>query len=449
MDLVIKGGTVVTSSEMYQADVVIEAGEISQIAKDIETAGTEVIDARGAYVFPGGVDGSVSHALTLDGLPGEEGFLETTKEAVLGGTTTVVDCAYQKSGLSLKETLEKWKSGIKDGSFTDYAAHVVLTDTSERTLGELRDLAENEGITSFKVFLGFKGRWMLDDAAFFRVLQKAREIPAIVVVHPENGCVTKLLQDYAIRHDSLSYADYAKTSPCVLEGEAVHRAVSFASLANCPLYVSPTTCRDGLGAIAHARSRDQEVFAETLLPHLLCKTLPKEPSVLPSPPLRSQADRDALWSALRHGYVHAVGSGHVGLPKGSATERIREDFRSLPIGARGVKERFGLLYTYGVEERRITLNRFVGLVSAGPAKVFGLFPKKGTIAVGSDADIVVWDPTEAQNIESVDSFYDGLRIQGKPLAVLLRGKVVVQDGVLLKKEGSGCFMKRAKYGMYL
>jgi dihydropyrimidinase len=434
---------------MYQADVVIEAGKISQIAKDIETLEAEVIDAKGAYVFPGGVDPSVSHALTLDGLPNEESFSETSKEALLGGTTTIVDCAYQEIGISLKETLEKWKSRVKDGSHTDYAAHVVITDASERTLGELRDLAEIEGIGSFKVFLGFKDRWMLDDAAFFRVLQKAREIPAIVVIHPENGCVSKLLQDYAIRHDNVSYAHYAKTSPCVLEGEAIHRAVSFASLVGCPLYVSPTTCRDWIGAISGARSRDQEVFAETLLPYLVCDSLPKQTNVLPSPPLRGQADREALWSALKHGYVHAVGSGHVGLPSASQSEWGREDFRSLPKGARGIRERFGLLYTYGVEGRRITLNRFVSLIATGPSKVFGLFPKKGTIAVGSDADIVVWDPTESKDIESLGSFYDGLRIQGKPLAVILHGKAVVRDGALSKKEGLGCFIKRAKYGVYL
>lgn len=449
MDLVIKGGTVVTSSEIYQADVVIEAGKISQIAKDIEALGAEVIDARGAYVFPGGVDPSVSHALTLDGLPSEESFLETSKEALLGGTTTIVDCAYQESGISLKDTLERWKSGAKGMSHTDYAAHVVITDATEKTLGELRDLAEVEGVSSFKAFLGFKDRWMLDDAALFRILQKAREIPSIVVVHPENGCVSKLLQGYAIRHDNISFIHYAKTSPCVLEGEAVHRAVSFASLVGCPLYISPATCRDGIGAILSAKSRDQEVFAETLLPYLLVETLPKETSVLPSPPLRGQADREALWSALKHGYVHAVGSGHVGLPNVSKSDLTREDFRGLPKGSRGIRERFGLLYTYGVEGRRITLNRFVSLIATGPAKIFGLFPKKGTIAVGSDADIVVWDPTEAQNIESPHSLYNGLRIQGKPVAVVLRGNAVVRDGALSKKEGVGCFIRRAKYGVYL
>ncbi len=446
---VIKGGTVVTSSEMYQADIAIEDGEIVRIAKDIDTGGSEVIDARGAYVFPGAIDPFVSHSLTLDGLSTEEDFSEVTQAAVLGGTTTVLDCAYQDRGMSLKATLEAWHAKARGRALVDYAFHIVVSDPSERALGEFRDIVENEGVSSFKVFLGFKDRWMLDDASFFRLLQKAREIPALVVVHPENGCVTSFLQNYAIRHDNVSFAHYAQASPCILEGEAIHRAVAFASLASCPLYVSPTTCSEGLGAVLRARGRDQEVFAETLLPYLLFNGLSEGARTLPSPPFRGKEDREALWSALKQGYIHTVGSGHIGLPGMPEVPAAREDFRDIPKGFRGVRERFGLLYTYGVEERRITLNRFVSLVSTAPAKIFGMFPKKGTIAVGSDADVVVWDPTEEQKITTNDSMYAEYRIQGRPLAVLLRGEVVVQNGELQKEPGIGKFIFRAKHGMYL
>lgn len=445
----IKGGTVVTSSEMYQADIAIEDGVIVKIAKDIDVGGSEALDARGAYVFPGAIDPFVSHAMTLDGIPTGMDFSELTQAAVLGGTTTVLDCAYQDRGISLKETLEAWHAKARGRALSDYAFHMVIGDPSERTLGEFRDIVENEGVSSFKVFLGFKDRWMLTDASFFRLLQKAREIPALVVVHPENGCVTRFLQDYAIRHDNVSFAHYAQTSPCILEGEAIHRAVAFASLANCPLYMSPTTSSEGLEAVLRARGRDQEVFAETLLPYLLFDRLPEQARTLPSPPIRGKEDRETLWSALKQGYLHTVGSGHVGLPSMHSEEYAREDFRDVPKGFQGVTERFGLLYTYGVEERRITLNRFVSLVSSEPAKIFGMFPRKGTIAVGSDADVVVWDPTEEREITAKGSMYTGYRIQGMPVAVLLRGEVVVRNGELQKGPGIGKFIFRAKHGMYL
>jgi len=459
---VIKGGTVVTSSEIYQADVLTEDEKIVQIAKDIDTIDMDVIDARGAYLFPGGIDPHTHFNMPFDGITTIDDFESGTISAAFGATTTVIDCAIQQKGVSLKDTIATWHKKAEGNALIDYSFHVAITDPNEKTLGEIKDVVETEGISSFKLCLAYKGSMMVGDDTLFKVMLKAKEVPALVSVHCENGDVIDFLQQYALRHDNKAPKWHAYSRPNILEGEATHRAITLSILASSPVYIVPVTAKEALEEIMRSQGHDQVVFAETCPQYLLLdQSLHEKPNFegakyIMSPPLRSKEDRNALWTALKKGYINTIGSGHCAFCMQSQKELGKGDFSKIPNGGPGVEDRFGLIYSHGVEERRITLNRFVSIISTNSAKIFGLFPKKGTISVGSDADIVVWDPTEAHTISKDNThsradynMYEGFVVQGRPTHVISRGHILIEGGKVKDVPEKGKFIKRAKFGMYL
>jgi dihydropyrimidinase len=457
MGILIKNGTIVTASERFVGDVYCENGTIAAIGAKLEKRGGKdrVIDASGQYVFPGAVDPHVHLALPFMGTISADDFENGTACAVAGGTTTIIDFVIPNRGVSLLEGLREWDAKAK-GAVADYTYHMSVTGWSDTTADEMRAVVVEKGIPSFKIFMAYKGAIMVDDHELYHVMKQAARLRAVVLVHAENGDAVFNLQRELLAAGKTAPKYHAASRPPSVEGEATGRALMMARLQGATAYIVHMTCKEAAQALARAKAEGQHCYGETCPQYLLLDDSVYEkpdfegaPYVM-SPPIRprAQGHQDVLWAHVGSGILNAIGTDHC--PFTIEQKRMgKDDFTKIPNGGTGIEERLALLYTYGVREGRITLERMVDLVATAPAKIFGLYPRKGSIVVGGDADLVVWDPESERTISagthrsrSNRNIFEGFKVKGKPSWVVAGGNVRYEDGDLRVERGAGRFLRR-------
>jgi len=451
----VRNGRVVTASESYEADLYVDGGRIALVGQGLSLPADTVLDASGCLVLPGGVDVHTHLDMPAGETRSADDFETGTRAAAFGGTTTIVDFATPEPGQSLLAAFETWMRKAEGKAAIDYGFHMALRGLGETTAAEMARLTRDEGVTSFKLYLAYPGVLQVDDATFFRALLGARECGALTLVHAENGGVIDVLVKRALARGETAPRYHALTRPPETEAEATARAIAMAALAGTPLHVVHLSCAAALAHVAAARERGLAVHAETCPHYLFLSTADYDRPGLDgaryvmSPPLRETADQDALWRGLAGGDLEVVATDHCPFTLADKA-RGRDDFSRIPNGAPGIETRMMLLWDGGVRSGRFDAQRFVELTATGPARLFGLWPRKGAIAVGSDADLVVWDPERETRLAAetlhmrVDySPYEGRIVRGGPVAVLSRGEVVVDHGEWKGRPGRGQFLKRS------
>ncbi|WP_035839546.1 dihydropyrimidinase [Kitasatospora azatica] len=455
---VIRGGLVITAAEETAADVLIENEQVvalaasgSQLAEG--WSADRVIDASGKYVIPGGVDAHTHMELPFGGTASSDTFETGTRAAAWGGTTTIVDFAVQSVGHSLREGLDAWHAKAEGNCAVDYAFHMIMSDVTENSLKEM-DLLVDEGVTSFKLFMAYPGVFYSDDGKILRAMQQGADNGGLVMMHAENGIAIDVLVEQALASGRTDPRYHGEVRHELLEAEATHRAIRLAEVAGSPLYVVHVSAASAVAELAAARDRGLNVFGETCPQYLFLSTDNlAEPGFegakyVCSTPLRPEEHQAALWRGLRTNDLQVVSTDHCPFCFSGQKELGRGDFSKIPNGLPGVENRMDLLHQ-AVVDGRITRRRWVEIASATPARMFGLYPRKGTIAPGADADIVVYDPDATQTLSAathhmnVDySAYEGLRVRGKAVTVLSRGTVVVDGDSYLGRPGHGRFQTR-------
>jgi dihydropyrimidinase len=454
----IKGGTIVTASDIYEADVLISGEKVAAIGTDLNEEGAEIIHAAGSYLFPGGIDPHTHLDMPFGGTVTCDDFDSGTIAAAFGGTTTIIDFCLTTKGEPLKKAVQTWHEKSERKAVIDYGFHLMIGEVNESILNELPIIIEEEGITSLKVFMAYKNVFQADDETLFRTLVEAKKLGALVMVHAENGDVIEYLVSKALSEGNTAPIYHALTRPPELEGEATGRAAELTGLSGSQLYVVHVSCAEAVKKITEARSKGYNVWGETCPQYLLLDQtyLEKEnfegAKYVWSPPLREKWNQDVLWDALKSGQLQTFGSDQCSFHFKGQKELGRENFSKIPNGGPMIEDRFSLLYSEGVNKGRISLNQFVDLVSTKSAKLFGLFPKKGTISVGSDADIVIFDPNMKRTISAsthhmnVDyNPFEGMEVTGEPVSVLSRGEFVIRDKTFTGKPGAGKYLKRKRF----
>ncbi|MEB3236761.1 MAG: dihydropyrimidinase [Candidatus Sericytochromatia bacterium] len=464
MSLLIRNGRIITAVDDYHADIHVSGGQVVRIGKELEVEGARVIDAAGKYVFPGGIDPHTHLDMPFGGTTSADTFETGTRAAAFGGTTTIVDFAIQTKGQATLEGLEAWHAKAAGQAVIDYGFHMIVTDMPESRLNEMGRLAD-EGVTSYKLFMAYPGVLYSDDATIFRAMRRAGEDGTMICMHAENGIVIDEIIKRAVEEGKTAPKYHAATRPTRMEGEGVHRAIAIAEVAGVPVYIVHLSSADALEEVKRARSRGVQAYAETCPQYLLLdESYYDKPDFegakyVMTPALRHKDNQDVLWKGLQMGHLATIATDHCPFCFGGQKELGRESFTKIPNGAPGVENRMALIYHHGVNAGRISLNKFVELTSTAAAKMFGMFPRKGTIAVGSDADLVVFDPNRREVI-SVDnpathhmkvdySTYEGFAVTGYPDIVIARGEVVVEQGAFHGRTGRGQFIRRARYGELL
>lgn len=457
MTILIKNGTVVTAAGAFPADVVIEGEKIKALEDSSTVPADHIIDAAGRLILPGAIDVHTHLDMPFGGTVTADDFASGTRAAAAGGTTTIVDYAIQSRGGTLREALEAWHRRAAGKSAVDYGFHLAVTDLREEVLEEIPGLIR-DGYPSYKVFMAYKGALQVDDATLFRVLRLAGRHGGLVLVHAENGDVIDVLTRDFLAEGKTAPLYHALSRPPEVEEEATARFIALARMAGAPAYVVHLSAAGALDQVARARAAGQPIFAETC-PQYLFLSLDryKEPDFggakyVMSPPLRAAGNEEALWRGLAAGTLQTVASDHCSFNLQGQKELGRDDYTKIPNGAPGVETRVQLLYAGGVNTGRISLPRFVDLVSTAPARLFGLYPRKGTIAVGSDADLVIFNPeapftiTAAAQQQNVDyNPYEGFQGKGVPEKVLCRGRVVAEAGRFTGEAGYGRFLPRSPF----
>ncbi|HLL13686.1 MAG TPA: dihydropyrimidinase [Pyrinomonadaceae bacterium] len=454
MRVLIRNGRVVTAVDDYKADVLIEDEAVSVIGARLEMEADVLIDAAGKLVIPGGIDPHTHMELPFGGTQASDDFFTGTRAAAYGGTTTIIDFAVQYKGESLTEALDNWHAKAEGKTAIDYSFHLITTDLEDERVPELHRIID-EGVTSFKMFMAYPGVFLVDDATIFRAMSAAGERGGLICMHAENGIVINEIIKRALAAGRTAPKYHGLTRPTRAEAEGVHRAIAIAEMAEAPVYIVHLSCADALEQVRAARDRGLAAFAETCPQYLfLSYDNYEEPGFegakyVMTPPLRERWNQAELWKGLKTDDLQVISTDHCPFCMKEQKELGRDDFSKIPNGAPGVEHRVPLIYNGGVVENKISLNRFVELTSTAAAKMFGLFPRKGTIAVGSDADIVIFDPEREQTISAqthhmnVDySAYEGKRIKGVVETVLSRGRVVIEGGQYKGKAGDGRFLKR-------
>ncbi len=453
MKTLIKNGTVVTATDLYKGDVLIDDETIAAVGVSLDGPADRVIDAAGKYVIPGGIDVHTHLDMPFGGTTSADDFESGTIAAACGGTTSVVDFAIQERGGTLRQAWETWMAKAEGKAAIDYGFHMIMRELTPELSQEMGDLVR-EGVTSFKLFMAYPGVFMMDDASIFRAMQRSGEIGATICMHAENGGVIDVLVQQALAKGHTAPKYHALTRPARAEAEATHRAIALAEIADVPVYIVHLSAAEALAEVTAARDRGVPAHAETCPQYLfLSYDNYEEPdfrgaNYVMSPPLRARATQDELWRGLAGNDLQLVATDHC--PFCLAQKELgRGDFSKIPNGAPGIETRMGLLYDGGVRTGRISINRWVEITSTAPAKIFGMFPRKGTVAPGSDADLVIWDPDAVQTLSAktlhmkVDySPYEGRRVQGAAHTVLSRGRVVVDRGRFNGKPGSGRYIRR-------
>ena len=464
MSTLITNGTVVTHAGRVSADVLIAGESVMGIAAPgaHQWTADRTIDATGKFLFPGGVDVHTHMELPFGGTFASDDFETGSRAAAWGGTTTIIDFAVQSIGEPLMDGYEAWRAKADGRCAVDYGFHMIISDVNDQTLKEM-DILMGEGVTSFKLFMAYPGVLYSDDGQIFRAMQKAAENGGTIMMHAENGIVIDVLREQAVQRGETDPIYHSITRPPVTEAEATHRAISYAELAGCPLYVVHMSAKEAVAEVAAARDRGANVFGETCPQYLfLGWNNLAEPGFdgakyVCSTPVRNWEDehQESLWRYLATNDLQVISTDHCPFcmndhPTLGTQKRLGEgDFTKIPNGLPGVEERLRLIYDAAVSENRMSLERFVEVCAATPAKMFGLYPKKGTIAVGSDADIIVWDP-DAESTMTVDtnhmrvdySAYEGREVAGKIDLVMSRGRVLIENDTYHGAPGDGEFLPR-------
>src|SRR3954463_3027194 len=437
MKTLIKNGRIITAVDDYKADILIEDEIVSTIGAQLDMEVDQTLDAAGKLVIPGGIDPHTHMELPFGGTESSDDFRTGTIAAAHGGTTSIIDFAVQYKGQSLIEAVDNWHKKAEGKTAIDYGFHLITTELEDNQIEEMYTVMD-EGITSFKLFMAYPGVFLVDDATIFRAMSAAGERGGLIFLHPEKGIVINEIIKRALEQGRTAPKYHALTRPTRAEAEGVHRAIAIAEMAEAPVYIVHLSCADALEQVREARDRGLPAFAETCPQYLFLSVDDyEEPGFdgakyVMTPPLREKWNQAELWKGLKTDDLQVISTDHCPFCMKEQKELGRDDFSKIPNGAPGVEHRMTLIYDGGVVGNRVSLNRFVELTSTAAAKMFGLFPRKGTIAVGSDADIVIFDPEKTQTISvetahmNVDySAYEGRKLKGVVETVLSRGRVVI------------------------
>jgi len=454
MSILIKNGRIITADSDQVADIFIEGEKIKTIGKNLSRQADETIDASGKLVFPGGIDPHVHLDMPFMGTYSSDNYETGTRAALFGGTTMVIDFILQKQGNSLQAALNEWRSRSNGNCVGDYSFHMAVTDFNEGTKKEIKHFVEEEGITSFKTFMAYKGALMIDDRQMVGLMEEVKKQGGLVTVHATNGDMIDYLVSKHREEGKLSPLYHYLSQPEVTEAEASERFADMANYTGCPGYIVHLTCEGALNAVRNATRRNQNVLVETCIQYLVIDASLYErvdgAKWVMSPPLREKKDQQTLWAGINQGIVKVVATDHCPF-KWQQKLMGKDDFSKIPNGHPAIENRMELLFSEGVYNGRISLNKYVEVACTNPAKIFGMFPRKGTIGIDSDADIVIFDPNEKHSISAsshhmnVDySAYEGWELTGKVKTVLLRGRVAIDNNVCKLEKGYGQFIKRNK-----
>jgi dihydropyrimidinase len=453
----VKNGTVITASDRYQADLYIDKGVITLIGQGLNIPADHVIDAAGKLVMPGGIDVHTHLDMPFGGTTSADDFESGTIAAAHGGTTTLIDFAIQDFGEGLYPAFERWMKRAEGKAVIDYAFHMIVRELTEGVSADMDRMVRHEGITSFKLFMAYPGVFMVDDSTIFRALLKTRENGGLVCMHAENGGVIDNLVKLALQKGQTAPKYHALTRPTRAEGEATGRAIALAEMAGVPIYIVHLSCSDALEKVKQARDMGLPAYAETCPQYLFLSQDDYErpgfegAKYVMSPPLREKWNQDALWKGLAKNDLQVVSTDHCPFCMNEPPQKQlgKDDFSKIPNGAPGIETRLLLVWDGGVRTGKIDMHRFVEIVSTNPAKMFGLWPQKGTVAVGSDGDLVLFDPEKETTLSAkthhmrVDyNPYEGRMVKGGPAMVLSRGEVLVDHGEFKGRPGGGRFLKR-------
>jgi dihydropyrimidinase len=464
MSIRIKGGRIVTHDNDFVGDILIEDETITQIGTNLShISADETIDATGKLVIPGGIDPHCHNDMPYnDSITTTDTFETGSRAAAHGGTTTHIEFCVQQRGHSTLEALEQWHAKAEGRANVDYAFHMIITDMDDRRVDELDELVAR-GVPTFKMFTAYPDRLYVDDRTIFRVMQRTAQLGGMVLMHAENGIAIDAIVQKAVQDGHTTPDWHAKTRPSRLEAEAVHRTFAMAEVTNCPTYIVHLSCVESLEEVQRARMRGVPAFAETCPQYLvlddsLYSTEFESSKWVMTPCLRPQWHQEILWRGLRNGDLQTTGTDHCPLWFDGMKTLGRDDFTQIPNGAPGIENRMALLYDAGVVDGRLSLQQFVAVTSTNAAKLFGMFPRKGTIAVGSDADIVIFNPERNETISinnpvthnmNIDySAYEGVNVRGYPETVLSRGAVIVRDTRFVGTPGRGRFIHRHTSGQH-
>ena len=454
--ILIKNGEIITATDRYHSDIYVKDGVIKSIAPSIEKphADTRVIDAKGHFIFPGAIDAHVHMELPFMGEISADDFETGTAAGVAGGTTTIIDFVIPSRNQPLLDGLKSWQEKAKK-SVADYAFHMAVTWFGDNTAKEMEHCVRKEGITSFKTFMAYRGAIGVDDTEMIKVMETAKNLNALVTAHCENGEMVVALQEKLFKEGKIDPKYHAQSRPAPLEGEATGRAIMLARMTGVPLYIVHVTAKEAVEAIDEARKRGQVVFGETCPQYLLLddsvydKPNFEGAAYVMSPPIRPLGHQAPLWAALKSGIIQTVATDHCPFHQGKQKILGKNDFRKIPNGAAGIQNRLSLMYTYGVLENRIDLHQFVEVNCTRPAKIFGMYPRKGAVMVGSDADLVIWDPEKEDVISAKThlhkcdrNIFEGYKTKGAPTWVIVNGKVQFDEGKLNVERGAGRYIPR-------
>ena len=460
MAILIKNGTLVTARDTFRADLAIEGEIITNIGANLPVGDHDtVIHAKGKLIMPGGIDVHTHLELPLMGTVSADSFATGTRAAICGGTTSIIDFVIPAKGGSLADAVTAWDKKAAGKAVTDYGYHMAIVEYNEAIAAEIPKIIKM-GITSFKCFMAYKNTLQIDDGQLIAILENVGKNHGLVSVHAENGDMIMALTERFQAAGQRSPEFHWRAHPAEAEAEAVQRAITLADFAGQPIYIVHLSSADGLEVVKQAVAQGKQVIAETCPQYLLLSSdLYMQPrfegaKYVMSPPLRPADHHEKLWHGIANGYIQVVATDHCPFNFEGQKDMGKDDFTKIPNGIASVGDRFNLLYTHGVGQGRISLNRFVDVVSTAPAKIFGMYPQKGSIVIGGHADLVIFDPEATQTISvenqqhNVDySAYEGFELQGLVESVLLRGKLAVQGGKYLGEQGQGKFIARATSGV--
>jgi dihydropyrimidinase len=458
MGTLIKNGTVVSAEKTFAADVLIDGATVKEVRAGISPDAHELLDASGMLLLPGGIDAHTHLDMPFGGTTSSDDFETGTRAAAIGGTTTLVDFAIQARGTKMRDALDTWWKKAESKACIDYGLHMIVTDLPEAGLEDMDDMVR-EGVASFKLFMAYPNVLMVDDATIFRALQQTSKNGALICMHAENGSVIDVMVRQALAEGKTAPIYHALTRPTLAEAEAVHRAIALAEMAGVPIYIVHLSSEDALNQVREARDRGLPAFAETCPQYLLLSiddmNRPgfESAKYVFTPPLREKQNLPKLWDGLKSDNLQVVSTDHCPFCFEDQKALGKDDFTKIPNGGPGIENRLQLLHHHGVNAGKITLNRFVEIVSTAPARIFGMYPKKGAIAPGSDADIVVWDPKAEHLISAkthhmrVDySMFEGFKVTGNARQVLSRGELIADKGQYVGRAGRGQYLRRAARG---
>ena len=465
--LLIKNGRVITATDDYIADIYVEGEKIKTLGQGLPMPADKVVDAAGKYVIPGGIDVHTHMDLPFGGTSSSDDFETGTIAAAHGGTTTIVDFAVQSKGTSMRQALETWQKKAYGKAAIDYGLHLILTELPENALPEMDAMVKHEGVSSFKLFTAYPGVFMVDDATIFKAMKRSADNGSLICMHAENGGVIDLIVQKLLAEGKTAPNYHALSRPATAEEEAAHRVIALSEMAGVPVYIVHVSSHRAMEQIREARDRGLPAYGETCPQYLYLAYEDyadgsfEGAKFICSPPIRERANQEHLWKALAVDDLQAVSTDHCpfcmnegykGLP--IQKQLGKDNFAKIPNGVPGVENRLHLLYKGGVVDRGWSMNRFVQLTSTAPAKLMGLFPRKGTLAVGSDADMVIWDPGRPYTISAKTHFmrvdynpYEGMTVPGSAACVFSRGSLVFEGDDFIGKPGTGQYLKRSQYNL--